>query len=305
MLFVGLDVGGTKTQVQVVDAALTPVLLFETPGADITAKTASQVEHILNDILTRLRKVGKPLGGVVLGMPGYGEAESWVRDLESICRTVFSRTPYRLLNDVELALEAAFPKGAGIIALAGTGSMAYAKDGMGYSCRVGGWGTLFGDEGSAYAVGVAALRAVSRDVDGRGPATTLTKLLLQQQDSCGLWQLFPNGTDAARAEVASLARQVERAASEGDSVSLTILRDAAAALLEQVEAARNQLGLPVEIALATIGGMFKSGTLEHLFTESARAIGYTLVEPAAQPSLGGARLAYQLFGSSSFTTSSS
>ena len=297
MLFIGLDAGGSKTQVQGVDAALAPTLMFETPGADITAKPAAEVERVLSNILLRLKEAGA-LGGVVLGLPGYGEAESWGRDLEHSCERVFSGVPYRVFNDVELALEAAFPKGAGIIALAGTGSMAYAKDGTGRTCRVGGWGTLFGDEGSAYTVGVAALRAVSRQVDGRGPATKLTRLLLQHPDSRGLWQLFPEGTDAARAEVASLARQVERAASEQDPVALNILNDAATSLLEQVEAARKQLGLPTTTALATVGGMFSSKTLRQLFAQSADACGYTLVEPAAQPSLGGARLAQQLFGRS-------
>lgn len=297
MHFVGVDAGGTKTQVQVVDAALTPTLLFETPGADITAKPAAEVERILRDVLIRLREAGEPLGGVVVGAPGYGEAESWVRDLEHVCHKVFANVPYILLNDVELALEAAFPARAGILALSGTGSMAYAKDGAGRSVRVGGWGTLFGDEGSAYAVGTEALRAVSRAVDGRGPTTRLTGLLLERPDSGGLWALFPNGTDAARANVASLAQGVERAAAEGDTVALNILNAAAAALLEQVEAARRRLALPEGVAVATVGGMFRSDTLSRRFNQSAQALGYTLTEPEAQPSLGGARLARELFGS--------
>lgn len=296
MLYLGIDAGGTKTEIQGVDETLESCILFETVGADITSKPAAEVERILREGLERVLETGEPLGGVVIGAPGYGEAESWVRDLETVCRGVFEGVPYRLFNDVELALEAAFPVGAGVLALAGTGSMAYAKDGAGRTCRVGGWGTLFGDEGSAFAVGVAALQAVSREVDGRGPPTALTGRVLEHPSPAGLWQLFPNGTDAARAEVASYARQVEQAASAGDAVAQSILEHAADALLEQAEAARENLDLAPGTSLATLGGMFRSSGYSEHFARRARALEYTLVAPAAGPSLGGARLARSLFG---------
>ena len=45
--------------------------------------------------------------------------------------------------------------------------------------RSGGWGYVLGDEGSGYWIGRAALRAVLREADHRGPATVLTPMLLE------------------------------------------------------------------------------------------------------------------------------
>ena len=49
----------------------------------------------------------------------------------------------------------------------------------GEAARSGGWGYVLGDEGSGYWIGRAALRAVLREADRRGPATVLSGLLLK------------------------------------------------------------------------------------------------------------------------------
>ena len=54
----------------------------------------------------------------------------------------------------------------GINVISGTGSMTYGeRHGTGH--RVGGWGELFGDEGSAYWIAAQGLNAFSRMSDGR------------------------------------------------------------------------------------------------------------------------------------------
>lgn len=291
-MFVGVDAGGTKTQVEALGTDLEPVLRFELPGADITAKPAAAVEAILRGVLSRLQGTGKTPSGIVLGLPGYGEAAGWTGGLEKVCGRVFGGLPYTLMNDVQLALFGAFPDGPGAVVLSGTGSMVWARDAEGRNCRVGGWGTLFGDEGSAYAVGVAALRAVGRALDGRGPATRLNGRLLA---GGSLWRFYEGEESALRARVAALALEVEGAAQEGDEVALTIWQGAAEALLEHLDAAYKTLSLPADTPLACVGGTFKSGTLTQKFAELAERRGYTRrVTPAHSPSFGGALLAKRL-----------
>ena len=56
----------------------------------------------------------------------------------------------------------------GINVISGTGSMTYGeRQGVGH--RVGGWGELFGDEGSAYWIAAQGLNAFTRMSDGRLP----------------------------------------------------------------------------------------------------------------------------------------
>jgi N-acetylglucosamine kinase-like BadF-type ATPase len=62
------------------------------------------------------------------------------------------------MSDVELAHRAAFAGGPGILVLAGTGSIALARDRRGRGQRAGGWGPLLGDDGSGFWIGRSALR---------------------------------------------------------------------------------------------------------------------------------------------------
>src|SRR5437773_190576 len=65
-------------------------------------------------------------------------------------------------------------RAGGIAIGAGTGSSTFGVAPDGRTGTAGGWGYLLGDEGSAYAVGREALRAVGHAADGHGRATALT-----------------------------------------------------------------------------------------------------------------------------------
>ena len=74
-------------------------------------------------------------------------------------------TPIDVVGDMQIALEAAFDTGPGIIVIAGTGSIAYGRDRQGTTARAGGWGFAIGDEGSAHWIGRAAVGVVLRASD--------------------------------------------------------------------------------------------------------------------------------------------
>jgi N-acetylglucosamine kinase-like BadF-type ATPase len=77
-------------------------------------------------------------------------------------------TPVEVVGDMQIALEAAFDTGPGVIVIAGTGSIAYGRDRQGRTVRAGGWGFAIGDEGSAHWIGRAAVSAVLRAADLTG-----------------------------------------------------------------------------------------------------------------------------------------
>ena len=76
-------------------------------------------------------------------------------------------TPIDVVGDMQIALEAAFDTGPGVIVIAGTGSIAYGRDEQGTTVRAGGWGFAIGDEGSAHWIGRTAVNAVLRTADPR------------------------------------------------------------------------------------------------------------------------------------------
>lgn len=302
-MFVGIDAGGTKTHVLALGERGDTLADFTTRGADISSKSAEEVQGILSSVKEKLLvQAGSPLAGVALGMPGYGEAERWTRDITRVCRETFGDTPYGVFNDVRLALEGAFEGGPGVIVLSGTGSMVWAKDARDREARVGGWGTLFGDEGSAYALGVAALKAVSCALDGRGPETLLTDIILEHLGETSLWSLYAfidRQPDSQRAVIASLAREVSTAADRGDVVALGLFDRAASELLEHIGAAFEKLELPPATPIAYAGGTFGSSHLREALKRGLVEQGHAPpVEPKASASYGGVLLAQRLPGTS-------
>jgi N-acetylmuramic acid 6-phosphate etherase len=134
-----------------------------------------------------------------------------------------------VVHDAEPLLASSPRPGVGVALVAGTGSFAFARNERGETARVGGWGCLFGDEGSGYAIGVAALRAAARSTDGRGPHTALVDALLKHLGLATPQELVAAVYERAsdRGRVASLAPLVLSVADTGDAVADAILTTAA------------------------------------------------------------------------------
>src|SRR6185295_3235694 len=134
-----------------------------------------------------------------------------------------------VVNDALVALEAGAPDRPGVVVIAGTGSIAYGRNERNEAARAGGWGYVLGDEGSGYWIGRAALRAVLRAADQRGPATVLTPMLLEHfnvtQPQLLLHEVYHQQLKPA--EIGALAQCVHAGFLQGDSAAIGILRGAA------------------------------------------------------------------------------
>src|SRR5947209_7217999 len=114
--------------------------------------------------------------------------------VQSILAEILS-SPIKVVGDMEIALEAAFDDGPGVIVIAGTGSIAYGRDHKGRTARAGGWGFEIGDEGSAHWIGRTAISAVLRASDREGQSAADSALA---QALCKAWG-FSSLLDLARA----------------------------------------------------------------------------------------------------------
>src|SRR6185295_15088736 len=81
-------------------------------------------------------------------------------------------------SDFSVALDDAFGDGPGVLLISGTGSVAFGRGPTGATARCGGWGPVFGDEGSGAWIGRRALGIVTAASDGREPETALTGAIL-------------------------------------------------------------------------------------------------------------------------------
>jgi N-acetylglucosamine kinase-like BadF-type ATPase len=178
--------------------------------------------------------------------------------------------------------------------ICGTGSIAWGRSEAGDLARCGGWGYLLGDEGSGYAIGIAAVRAALRSHDGRAGETPLFGLVLEHTGETDPDALIRWGAAATRADVAALAPAVIEAAAL-DPTAAGIVETATRELAEHVAALHARLGPwsgPVPIAFT--GGLIAPGRPLRQALESELAdwtLDLALLDRAVDAALGAAALA--------------
>lgn len=222
-------------------------------------------------------------------------------DKEALVRELLSAQHLLVTDDALVALVGACGGEPGVVAVAGTGSIAYGRNGGGRTARAGGWGYIFGDEGGGFDIVRQALRAALRFEEGWGPETTLHPLLLSATGAADANRLMHEFYTAEwpRSRVAKLSVLVDRAAIEGDQSAQAILDDAARTLARLASAVRSQLFAQHEAArLSYIGGVFRSDRLLRRFRAALEAANASnnIGPPAYGPAAGALLEAYRLAG---------
>lgn len=293
---IGVDGGGSRTRAVALDAD--GVELARAEGDPAVAGAPDAAAAALARLCAEVAgSAGRPLPARVVwaALSGAGREptrSSAERALEQIGVAVRARVG----TDVHAAFHDVFPQGPGILLIAGTGSIAWARSEDGREGRVGGWGPRIGDEGSGYAIGVEALRRVARHADGRASATALSALIREHLGLDRVEELPGWAAGASRAQIAELAPLATGAAAGGDAVAAQVVSDAIEALHGHVVAILERMGpwsRPPEVALA--GGLIgPGGALREALeaTLSTGRIRVTTRDPDA--ARGAARLALAL-----------
>lgn len=299
--FAGIDGGGSKTEIVVVDAtgAERARLRTSTCNQSVIGRDAA-IATLQGGLREAARLAGTepPFDHAWFGLAGFDRGEDHHLMAPALGGLAVA---FRLTNDAELAL-AALPEGIGLVIIAGTGSIAVGRDHTGASARAGGWGHVFGDEGSGYELGRRALQAAAMMADGRGPATSLLSSLLAHWQLSGAPQLITRvygGTTsghASKGEIAALADHVVAAAAEGDQVALALIDEAAHDLAVTGIAVANRLDFADPLPLALAGGLLinieplRQATIRRI--EMERPVGAIAI--VTDPALAGARAAIHL-----------
>ena len=183
-----------------------------------------------------------------------GTAQRLVRN------TKIARVSY-VVHDSVAALRAANQGKPGIVVISGTGCVAAGINKKGRYVRVGGWGYIIDDEGSAYDIGTEALRSAFRALDGRAPRTKLTSALKRRfrvgrlEDASS--SIYHDGLGIEG--IAGLAPLVAKLAPT-DTVCREILKSAGLTLAELAFAVAKQLEMTEDKSTITlVGGTFKTG----------------------------------------------
>ena len=254
-MLIGADVGGSKTAVGISEGGGI-LARADGPGAAVRPGRALASAGTIAEVVRRaLATLGRLSGDVLLvGAAGAGR-DPERSELAKALRAENLASRIEVTTDVELALAGAFETGPGMVVSAGTGSIAVGRDSKGARRRIGGYGWQMGDEGSGYAIGRAALGAVSRAHDGRSPRTALTDRVLGTTRSSDFDALVRWAASASPAEMASLAPHVLEVAAQGDPLAQGIADYAARELSQLAICLLPKLEATPPVGVALTGGL--------------------------------------------------
>lgn len=275
--FLGLEAGGTHTTAAWQDDAPTSAPEIATFGP---ANLQLLSETDLTNLLTTIARSFPLPRALAIGMAGTRTSSDRDR-LTAATRRIWPNTPCHITHDLDVALAAGQlmdPLASActiqhlvpILVLSGTGSCAFARDRHGNAVQAGGWGHLLGDQGSGYAIGLAALRSVIQQLDLSRRWSALGRQILTALHLNEANQLIPWIGSASKAEVAALAPIVfERPT---DPLARPILHQAARDLANlALAAARQAAGTSSPVRFILAGGVLTrqsrfSQHLGHLLT---------------------------------------
>jgi len=292
---IGVDGGGTKTFTALADLNANIIRMVKTgPASPRNVGIEKTAENVASGINRVLRD---NVGSVFIGLPAV--QEEYGNKIKEIEKEILKRVPRKLKIKISSDQAVAFRSGTdettGIILIAGTGCVAHGWRG-GREEKSSGWGWL-ADEGSAIWVGRQIFPAILKDIDGRGPKTSLTKKILEKLKVETPEKLVQKIYQENFLEIiSSFSILCDQAAKEGDKLSREILRQAGNEAALVVATVAKKLGLSkVKFPLVFVGSMFKAqsfkGAAEFFIRQSVLKAQF--IYPANPPVFGAVKLAIE------------
>jgi glucosamine kinase len=262
---IGVDGGGTKTELILVDARGEVVARHLAPGCNPNIAGPARAREILTDALTALLTESKienqksKITATLLCMAGSPEFWQETATLLSapaasssfnlppsaapistltLAPSAFPRLgAVTALDDSHPVLELATQGRPGLVLHGGTGSFVAARDPSGKIHYAGGLGWRFGDEGGGHEIGRLAIARGLLELQGWAPGTSLARLVQThsgQSDARAITRWFYQHAEPQRA-IAALAPAVLDLAAHGDEHAALIVSDACVPLLTLAE----------------------------------------------------------------------
>jgi len=222
--FLGLDAGGTNTTYVLADE--TQELARVRSGTIKRMRTdagtaAANLDEALAELTARTGVSMQTIARTCIGTAGNTVplVTDWLRD--SFAARVSGELI--LLGDVEIALDAAFYGGPGVLVLAGTGSNVAGRTPDGRLLSAGGWGPALADQGSGHRIGLQALRAAFLAID-EGRSTQLIDAVLEHWKLDSVDRLVEYANSQPAPDFSRLTQLVVRVAGAGDEVAAAVLK---------------------------------------------------------------------------------
>ena len=268
--YIAVDGGGTKTEAVIFDQKGMLYGKYQCQGTNpLFMEATVAIENLVEAISRVLAKSTfriEQIDKIYVFVPGMTKYHDQIKTLFGENVVVY--------GDEYAAFYAALGKGVGITVLSGTGSFAVARKSNGQWISIGGWGPIFGDEGSGYCIGIDCLNAVTNQYDCEETVTILGQRVMEYFKIQSLEELktIQNTEKFNRSAIAGLCKIVVQCAKDDDMLAQKILKDAAYQLACLVKKVILRIGLKEDYSYSLVGGVAQIGDfIEQPFTDYVKA----------------------------------
>jgi len=261
--FLAVDIGGTKTKMCVFDEKNSLVKTYDTLGAGLSVDSGEDIPHLKLEA----EKIANEykISSVSVNLGGKNTEQ-----IRKIFKNALKTENINIFRESDALAAFSFGEkfSADIVLLAGTGTIALAKDKSGNFVVSGGWGCNIGDDGSGYAIGLAAIRKAYAALDNTNELTEMEKEITGENEpfkKAESVSAFRDARDKVRAifapldrrAIASVCHIVEKHCDNGESDALEIMRNAGIDMAKLIVNTYNKLLPHKTTAVAVAGGLVK------------------------------------------------
>ncbi|GAX40691.1 hypothetical protein NIES4075_16570 [Tolypothrix sp. NIES-4075] len=307
----GIDGGGSKTVCilmqdtgEVLGCGEAGSSNYQTIGIKATLQSIESAIYAATNQTLNFRNYIN-IKAICLGLAGVGRAtdieiiKALVEDLQNsklLPITWAAASNIVICNDALIALVGGIGDDVGIVVAAGTGSIVFGRNHQGKTKRVGGWGYILGDEGSAYKIAVTGMQAAFKAYDGREISTSLVEAFKQHLNLASIEDLieviYRRGGGVK--EIAALAPIVDFAAASGDEVANNIIDEAVQDLVKATSTVIDAIFISSAFEIVTTGSVWQGRCKIHERFAGcivAKFPSVKVIFPRNEPAYGAALLA--------------
>jgi N-acetylglucosamine kinase-like BadF-type ATPase len=289
--YLGIDGGGTKTAFALVDACGNQIASLTLGASNPNDIGLDATCTLLGDGIDQVTKdIDRAQISLFAGIAGAATGDNAARLTDHLRTLGFAKATCQ--SDLSLSLAVCLGDADGIAVIMGTGSVSMGRK-NGEVFRAGGYGYLFGDVGSGFALGQGAILAALQAEDGSGAPTILREMVAAQCKKDRVLDALASFYAGGKVEVARYAPLVFKAHAQGDAVATEILVRNVRAIADNVRALGSHMGMD-EVRVGLCGGLTaESDVILPLLQDALAGDGreYILSVAKAQPIKGALYLA--------------
>lgn len=253
-LFLGIDGGGTKTEFAVISSDGSVLARTVKSGCNPNDIGYSKSFTLLSEEIDKIFSDYPSIKAMFLGIAGISVGNHAER-LYSDLKKCYPKTKIQIKSDT-FNLFAMYDN-ASMAVISGTGSVVFVKSGTEYK-RIGGWGYLLDNAGSAYDIGREVIRTALYEEDMKKTPSQLSNILRKKLNVKTVWEHINTIYSEGKPYIAKLASVAFEAYRKGDEDAARIIDESARALANLLNAGVELYG--AEPTAIVSGGLFTHHT---------------------------------------------